>query len=141
MKTIRKEAFMGIMIACILMVASVQPAFAEKLNWETETVYFRHDVLIFEGYFSNNSPMAVDRINEFRARVKVRRYGAWRQLTSATFKDIEFFIRPGESKRFTFRITGVEPRHIGKWKVSIWMEYHYLNRHPNERHRHYRDWD
>lgn len=141
MKPIMKKTLLGMMMAWVLLSASVLPALAERLNWETESVYFKNQFLIVEGSFFNDTPTAVDRIFEFRARVMMQRHGEWRQIATATFNDINIFIRPGESKRHTFRITGVRPRHIEKWKVSIWMEYHFLNRHHGERHRHHRDWD
>ena len=141
MKSIMKKALPGIIVAFILLVASISAALADQLKWKTDRVYFKNDTLVIEGSFFNDAPIAVDRINEFKARVKILRNGEWRQIAAATFDSLDLFIKPGQFKRHTFRIHEVEPRRIGKWKVNTWMEYHYVNRRHDERHRHQNDWD
>ncbi len=94
-----------------------------------------------EGSFFNDNSTAIDWISEFKTRIMILRHGEWRELSTATFKDIKIFIRPGQSKRFTFRITGVEPQRFEKWKGSYWMEVHRLDRSRDERRRQHREWD
>ena len=130
-----------IMAILIMNLTLISMAYADQLDWKTERVYFKGETLILEGTFYNDTSNTVDHVNEFRARVKLLRHDEWRQIASATFKDIDIYIRPGGSKNFTFRIHDVEPRRIEKWKVNTWMEYHFLNRHRDERQRHHRDWD
>ncbi|HMK66202.1 MAG TPA: hypothetical protein VK564_10430 [Thermodesulfobacteriota bacterium] len=127
-----------ILIALFTLISTASAD--QQLRWKTERVYFKGDTLHVEGFFHNDTPYLIDHVNEFRARVKRLHHDDWQQIASATFRDIDIVIRPEGTKPFTFRIHEVEPRHIEKWKVDTWMEYHYQHK-RDQRYRHHENWD
>jgi len=129
------------LIVGLVFVARPTAARAEEVTWTTTNVHFDDDdVLVIQGHFTNEKDEAVDRINSFEPHVKLKRHDEWHEVASATFEDIELFIRPGRSVEHTFRIHRVEHRHFEAWKVWWRVAYHLHRHHHDEHHEHHNDW-
>jgi hypothetical protein len=121
-------------LACLLCftlflaVASVATA-APHLTWHSDTVYFDHQGrIIIEGYFYNDGTHTVTWVNRHDLQVYLRQDSTnWWLHAAGTFYDLNLYLLPGDSQRWTFRITGVDYVHFDHWNVKWNVNYKYQN--------------
>lgn len=101
---------------------------APSLHWQTEQVYYDNQGrLVIEGYFYNNGTRTITWINWHAVSVYFRQYNTrwWRQA-QATFRDLNVTLQPGDTLRWTFRITNVDYSYFDYWDVKWNVNYNYL---------------
>ena len=113
-------------IALVLGIASVAMA-SPHLAWQTERVYYdNHGRIVVEGYFYNNGTRTVTWVNRHDLQVYFRQVNTnWWHHASASYYDLSVYLAPGDSIRWTFRITNVEYAYFDYWHVKWNVNYNY----------------
>jgi hypothetical protein len=116
-----------LVLAMIVGLASTAMA-APGLDWHSDNVFFdTQGRLVIEGYFYNSGSTAITGVNWFDVKVYLRQQSTnWWQHTAATFYDVNLQLQPGETTRWTFRITNVEYAYFDFWDVKWKANYNYL---------------
>lgn len=121
------------LLACGILLVAVSLAWgsaaiaAPSLQWNSDSVYFdNRGILYIEGYFYNNGTHTITWVNWHQVDVYFRQNNTnWWHHTAATFRDINLYLYPGESKRWTFRIHNVDPAYFDFWRVTWNVNYNY----------------
>lgn len=118
--------FCGLIVALVFAFAAPAMA-APSLTWQTETVYYdSQGRLIIEGYFFNNGTRTVNWVNRFDVQVNFRRGNSdWWQQAAANYYDLNVFLNPGDSVRWTFRILNAGYSQFDYWNVRWSVNYQY----------------
>ncbi|MDR7866994.1 MAG: hypothetical protein RIN56_09230 [Sporomusaceae bacterium] len=120
--------FCGLLLVLLLM-AFAPPAMASpSLSWHTDTVYYdSQNRIVIEGYFFNNGSRTVTWVNRFDVQVHFRQAATdWWRHASASYYDLNVYLNPGDSLRWTFRITNVGYSYFDYWNVKWNVNYQYL---------------
>ncbi len=128
MKNIRKLIAAGLLF-CILMIGfSAGAQAAPSLKWNTDAVHYDDQGrLVVEGYFYNDGTRVVSWVKSHHIQVYFRtRSTAWRLQVETTFSGLNVYLRPGESSRWTLRITNVDIADYEYWYINWQVEYEYL---------------
>jgi hypothetical protein len=119
--------FCGLLLVLLLMGFSTPAIAAPSLSWHTDTVYYdSHGRIVIEGYFYNNGSRTVTWVNRFDVQVYFRQAGTdwWRQA-AASYYDLNVYLNPSDSLRWTFRITNVSYSYFDYWNVRWNVNYQY----------------
>jgi hypothetical protein len=117
----------GIMLLVMSFACMSTALAAPSLQWHTDGVYFDHQGrLVIEGYFYNNGDNTVTWVNWHRVHVYFKQHNTnWWHHTSATFNDLNVYLYPGDSVRWTFRIHNVDYAYFDFWRVNTNTNYNY----------------
>ncbi|MDR3560279.1 MAG: hypothetical protein P4N59_02395 [Negativicutes bacterium] len=117
----------GFLFCCMAIGLTGSVMAAPSLQWQSERVYYDSTgSIVIEGYFYNNGSRTVTWVNWFEVNVYFRQNNTnwWRQA-SATFGGQDLRLDPGESRRWTFRITNVDRAYFDYWDVKWNVNYQY----------------
>lgn len=116
----------GILIF-VLSIACIPTAMAApSLQWETEKVYFDRGSLFLEGYFYNNGTRTITWVNWHDINVYFKRPNTqWWHHAAATFRGLNLYLPPGETKRWTFQIYDVRYTNYQYWRVNWDVNFNY----------------
>lgn len=117
----------GIMLLVISAVCMSTAMAAPSLDWRTESVYFdRAGNLILDGYYYNNGSNIVWWVNWQKINVYFKQPNSvWWHHATGLFRDMNLYLRPGESKRYTLRIRNVNYAHFQFWRTDGDINYQY----------------
>jgi hypothetical protein len=127
-KTSRLRLFVcGLLLWVMVIGFAATAAAAPSLTWQTDRVYYDSSGrIVIEGYFYNNGSQTVNWVNWFDVQVYFRQANTnWWQQASATFRDVNVYLEPGDSVRWTFRIHGVDYAYFDYWNVKWNVNYNY----------------
>lgn len=127
-KSTRFRLLICFIIMCGLMIGLASTAFAApSLQWHTEQVYYdSQGRLIIEGYFYNNGTRVITWVNWQTMDVYFRQQNTgWWLQARGVFNDLNLTLYPGESIRWTFRITDVNYTYFDYWNVKWNVNYQY----------------
>lgn len=120
------------LIAClltfVLILAFASSALAApSLSWQTGNVYFDHQGrIVIEGYFYNNGTRTVTWVNRHDVQVYLRQANTnWWLHAAGSFYDLNLYLVPGDSARWTFRIYNVDYAYFDYWNVKWNVNYNY----------------
>ena len=119
--------------ACIILTVVLVAGFAAtamaaaSLQWHTDRVYYDNSGrIIIEGYFYNNGTRVINGVNWHAVKVYFRQAGSdWWLAAGATFYDLNVYLYPGESVRWTFRIYDVDYYQFDYWRVNWNVNYNF----------------
>ena len=120
-------------VACIVLTAMMVVGFAAtamasaSLQWHTDRVYYDTEGrIVVEGYFYNNGTRIINWVNHHTLKVYFRRANSdWWLAAGATFYDLNLYLYPGDSVRWTFRIYDVDHYRYDYWRVNWNVNYQY----------------
>lgn len=120
-------------IACLFLTAALLAGFAAtalaapSLQWQTDRVYYDNSGrVVLEGYFYNNGTQVINWVNWHTVKVFFRQANTgWWQAASATFYDLDLYLYPGDTVRWTFRIYDVNYHYFDYWRVTWNVNYNY----------------
>lgn len=123
-----KRVLIALCMVCILLVGSASAVMAAaSLEWNTERVYYEAaDKLIIQGYFYNNGTRTINWVNWHDVKVYFKQQDTnWWLQAGATYRNLNVNLAPGESVRWTFRITGVTYNYFDYYDVKWTVNYQY----------------
>lgn len=115
-------------LTCLIVWAYMPAAMAATgLNWTTDSVYFDYDNrLVIEGCFYNNSDRIITWVNWHELKVFFKQYNTrWWHHATGVFDNLDVFLYPGDSVRWTFRIYNVDYAYFENWRVDWNSNYNY----------------
>ena len=127
MKQIRRLAIVGILVFVLIFTVSASVMAAPSLKWCTDSVYYDNQGnLVVAGYFYNDGTRTVTWVNWMNIQVYFRNIATnWWLKTKTTFRDLNVCIQPGETSRWTLRITDVNYSYCDYWYVDWQADYNY----------------
>ena len=117
----------SMVLLLVIVGFSAQAQAAPSLFWQTDTVYYDNDGrLVIEGYFSNNGTQPITWVNRLDVQVFFRQANTdWWLQAAASFYDLNVYLNPGDSLRWTFRIYNVTYANFAYWNVRWNVNYQY----------------
>lgn len=127
-KQIRRLAIVGILVLVLIFGITSSIYAAPSLKWSTDSVYYDNSGnLVVTGYFFNDGTRIVLRVNYINIQVYFRNIAAnWWLKAKTSFRDLNVYIRPGETSRWTLRITDVDYSYCDYWYVDWQVDYNCL---------------
>jgi hypothetical protein len=115
-------------MVCILLIGFASTAMAAaSLQWNTDRVYYDStNVIVIEGYFYNNGTRNITWVNWHNVKVYFKQSNTnWWLQAGTTYRDLNINLAPGDSIRWTFRITGVNYNYYDYYDVKWTVNYNY----------------
>ncbi|MEG6584249.1 hypothetical protein [Dendrosporobacter sp. 1207_IL3150] len=114
-------------LICLLAGFTSTALAAPSLQWYTDQVYYDNlGRLIIDGYFYNSGTRIIKWVNWLEMNIYVRQHSTrWWLQESATFRDLNVTLYPGESIRWKFRIHNVDYAYFDYWDVKWRVNYQY----------------
>lgn len=114
-------------LVCIIIGFASMAMAAPSLQWHTDSVYYDpQGRLIIEGYFYNNGTRTVIGVNRFDVSVWFRQQNTnWWEQAAASYYDLNVYLNPGQSVRWTFRILDVSYSYFDYWNIRWNVNYQY----------------
>jgi hypothetical protein len=116
------------LLFCMLMISLAPAAIASpQLHWNTDRVYYdSQGRIIIEGYFENTGTQTITWINWMEIWVYFRQANTnWWLQASATARDLNVTLDPGDTVRWTFRISNAGHSYFDYWNVKWNVNYKY----------------
>lgn len=100
---------------------------APSLQWHTDRVYYdSQEAVVVEGYFLNNGTRTITWLNWDNVKVYFRQQNTgWWLQAEATYRDLNVYLNPGDSIRWTFRITDAGYSYFDYYNVKWNLNYQY----------------
>lgn len=118
---------LGILLVVLSFACMSTAMAAPSLHWESESVYYDDQGrIVIEGYFYNNGTNTVTWVNWHQVNVYFKQQNTdWWLHASATFRDLNLYLYPGDSVRWTFRIYNVDYAYFDYCRVTWDVNYNY----------------
>jgi hypothetical protein len=120
---------LAVVLLCLVMIGFSSTALAApSLQWHSDYVYYdSNGLLVVEGYFFNAGTNTVTWVNWLELEVYFKgRYTQWWLQAKVTYENLNVYLYPGDTARWTFRITNVDFTYFDYWNVTGNVNYHYL---------------
>lgn len=130
MKTAHFRFVACAVLLCVLLAGFAPTVLAApQLQWTTDRVYYdSQGRLILEGYFENTGDRTITWVNWMQIWVYFRQANTnWWLQASATARDLNIYLEPGQTRRWTFRIYNVGYSYFDHWNVRWNINYNYNN--------------
>jgi len=116
------------LLVCLMAFGSMSTAMAQpSLQWHTDSVYYdTQGRIVIEGYFFNNGTRTITWVNWDNVKVYFRQKNTgWWLQAETTYRDLNIYLNPNESTRWTFRITDVGYTYFDFYDVRWNVNYQY----------------